>query len=214
MLIKRLPELKENTNIKELYVDGGYYSEDVEKESQKQEVTVHYTDMTGKAPAPEKISLAEFDIDADFTVCACPEQHPPLKSNYKENSGMVSAHFSLDHCQHCARKDNCPVKFQKTTAVLRVKKNSVIAAHARKRIFDKPLRIAATSKRAAVEGTISSVKRAQGADKLDVRTYPKVRVVTGLKMIGHNIRQLVRFFQGKVRKSVAARPPTGVVCTF
>ena len=214
LLIKRLPELKENTDIEELYVDGGYYGEEVEQESQKQEVKVHYTDMTGKAPNPERISLAEFDIDADFKVCACPEQHPPIKSNYKEKRGIVRAHFSLEHCQHCVRKDSCPVKFQRKSAVLRVKKNSVIAAHARKRIFDKPLRIAATSKRAAVEGTISSVKRAQGADKLDVRTYPKVRVVTGLKIIGHNIRQLVRFFQGKVRKSVAAQQPTGVVCTF
>ena len=65
MLIKRLPELKENTDIEELYVDGGYYGEDVEQESQRQEVKVHYTDMTGKAPNPGKISLAEFDIDAD-----------------------------------------------------------------------------------------------------------------------------------------------------
>lgn len=213
MLTKRLPELKKNTDIEDMYVDGAYYSEEVEQESQKQEVTIHYTDMTGKVPDPKKISLAEFDIDADFKVYACPENHPPINSNYKEDSGIVSAQFSLEYCQHCARKDHCPVKFQQKTAVLRVKKNSVIAAHARKRIFDKPLRIAATSKRAAVEGTISSVKRAQGADKLDVRTYPKVRVVTGLKIIGHNIRQLVRFFQGKVRKSVIARHQTGVVCT-
>jgi hypothetical protein len=213
MLIDRLPELKNNTDVEDIYVDGGYYGEDVEKKSQSQGVTVHYTDMTGKAPAPKKISLAEFDIDADYTVRACPEQHPALKSNYKKKNGIINAHFSLEHCQNCARKDNCPVEFQHTTAVLRVKENSIIAAHARKRIFDKPLRKEATSKRAAVEGTISSVKRAQGADKLAVRTYPKVRVVTGLKMIGHNIRQIVRFFQGKVRKSVVAKHPIGVVCT-
>lgn len=67
------------------------------------------------------------------------KQHPPFKRKYKKESGIVSANFSLEHCQSCAKKDNCPVKFQQNSAVLRVKVNAVIAAHARKRIFDKPL---------------------------------------------------------------------------
>lgn len=52
MLINRLPVLKEHTDIKDIYVDGSYYSEDVEKESRQHEVTVHYTDMTGKTLKP------------------------------------------------------------------------------------------------------------------------------------------------------------------
>lgn len=216
MLVKRLPELKKNTDINELYVDGGYYSEEVEIKSKEQNVNMHYTDMTGKAPDPEKISLTEFEFDKELNVLSCPEHHPSLKSNFKKKSGIVNAHFSLDYCRECERKDNCPVKFQKTSAVLRVKHNAILAAHARERIFAKPLRKEATSKRAAVEGSISSVKRSQGADKLRVRTHPKVQVVTGFKMIGHNFRQLVRYFQGKVRKHVAVTvpTPTGVLCTF
>jgi len=230
MLLERLPQIKENTGLTDLYVDGGYYSEDVERESRKQEVTMHYTNMTGKAPDPEKIPLTEFKIDEKFNVLSCPEKHPALKSNLKKD--MVNAHFSLEHCQKCPRKENCPVKFQNTSAVLRVKKNAILAANARNRIFCEPLRREATSKRAASEGSISAIKRSQGAGKLKVRTHPKVQIVMGFKMIGHNIRQVFRFFQGKVRKhpAVAARAqkeatcipdavvqiplPTGVVCTF
>ncbi len=230
MVLERLPQIKENTELTDLYVDGGYYSEDVEMKSQEQNVTMHYTNMTGKAPDPEKIPLTEFEIDAQFHVLSCPENHLALKSKLKKD--LVNAHFSLEYCQPCLRNENCPVKIQKTSAVLRVQKKAILAAHARTRIFCEPLRREATSKRAATEGSISAIKRSQGAGKLKVRTHPKAQVVMGFKMIGRNIRQVFRFFQGKVRQhpALAARAqkkatcipdavvqiplPTGVVCTF
>ena len=214
ILEERLPEIKSNTDIEDLYVDGGYYSEDIEKKSQEQNVNMHYTDMTGKAPDPKKIPLTAFEIDEKFNVLSCPANHPALKSNFKKKSGIVNAHFSLEHCQQCPQKDNCPVKFQKKSAVLRVNRKAILAAHARERTFCEPLRKEATSKRAAAEGSISAIKRSQGAGKLRVRTHPKVQVVIGFKMIGRNIRQVVRFFQGNVRKHPAVVPPKGVVCTF
>lgn len=228
MLQERLPEIKENTDIEDLYVDGGYYGEDTEKMSQEQEVNVHYTDMTGKAPDSEKIPLTEFTFDRDLNVLACPKNHPSLKSNFKKKNGMINAHFPLEQCQQCESRENCPIKFQKTSAVLRVNHKSVLAAHARDRTFAEPQRKEAVSKRAAAEGSISAIKRSQGADKLRVRTHPKVQVVTGLKMIGRNIRQIIRYFQGKTRRRTAASaeevyqvqavsalppPSTGVVCT-
>ncbi len=231
MVRERLPEIKSNTDITDLYVDGGYYSEEVEKESQEQNVNMHYTDMTGKAPDPEKIPLTEFEFDEEFNVLSCPENHSSLKSNFKKKTGIVNAHFSLEHCQHCPLKDRCPVKIQKKSAVLRINQKAVLAARARNRTFSEPLRREATSKRAASEGSISAIKRSQGADKLRVRTQPKAQVVMGFKMIGRNIRQVIRCFQGKERKRAAAvqapatsvypcqvavgmPPPAGGVCTF
>ncbi len=231
VLVERLSEIKDSTDITDLYVDGGYYGEEVETKSQEQKVHMHYTDMTGKVPDPEKLPLTAFEIDEDFNVRFCPENHPALKSNLKKKSGIVSAHFPLEYCQQCPQKENCPVKFQKKSAVLRVKKNAILAAYARERIFCEPLRREATSKRAAAEGSISAIKRSQGAGKLKVRTHPKVQVVMGFKMIGRNIRQIFRFFRGDVRKhpdvaartpaenvyaayvAVATPPPTGEVCT-
>lgn len=230
MLAERLPKIKSSTNITDLYTDGGYYSETTEQKSQQHQVKMHYTDMTGKAPSSGKLSLTAFDIDGDLKVLSCPAGHPALKSNFKKKTGIINAHFPLDYCRQCPQSESCPVKFQKKSAVLRVKQNAILAARARERIFCEPLRKEATSKRAAIEGSISAIKRSQGAAKLRVRTYPKVQVVMGLKMLGHNIRQILRFFQGKVRKSVgvvtpvkkASAPhvvvitptPTGAVCNF
>jgi hypothetical protein len=230
MLAGRLQEIKSNTDITDLYVDGGYYGKETEIKAQEHQVKMHYTDMTGTAPRVNKILLTAFEIDGDFKVLSCPEKHPALKSNLKKKTGIVSAHFSLEHCRQCPQRENCPVRFQKKSAVLRVKQNAILAARARERVFCEPLRKEATSKRAAVEGSISAIKRSQGAGKLRVRTYPKVQVAMGLKLIGHNIRQMIRFYQGKVRKAAgvvasvkkacvspdAVIEPglTGAVCTF
>jgi len=50
-----------------------------------------------------------------------------------------------------------------------------------------------TSKRAAIEGTNSVLKRAYGIGKLAVRGINKSRAATGFKIIAHNIRQLERW---------------------
>lgn len=216
MLEERLPEIKEKTELIDMYADGGYYSEGVETQSHELKVNMHYTDMTGKKPEPEKIPLSDFQIDEHFNILSCPENYPPLKSNFKQKTGIVNAHFNLEQCEQCPQKERCPVKFQKQNAILRVNYKSILAAKARERTFQEPLRREATSKRAAVEGTNSALKRSQGADKLEVRTYPKVRVVIGLKMTGRNIRQIFRYFQGKIRKKAEKlyrAPSIGVVCT-
>lgn len=77
-----------------------------------------------------------------------------------------------------------------------------VASDIRKQINDKDQRHHNTSKRAAVEGTISSVKRGHGAGKLKVRGKAKCQVVFGLKLLAHNFKQLVRAMTGDIRRSL------------
>lgn len=46
--------------------------------------------------------------------------------------------------------------------------------------------------RAAIEGTISSLKRGQGLDDLKVRELIRCRAAIGHKTIGHNFQQFMR----------------------
>ncbi|WP_206808742.1 hypothetical protein [Paradesulfitobacterium ferrireducens] len=46
MIQKDLPELKATTQVKDVYLDGGFYSSDVVKQAEDLGVKVHYTDMT------------------------------------------------------------------------------------------------------------------------------------------------------------------------
>ncbi|MDI6814438.1 MAG: transposase, partial [Desulfitobacteriaceae bacterium] len=206
-LSERLPVIKE-TDVTDLYVDGGYWSPEVEEQAQENHLTIHYTNMTGTKPAPEKISLAEFSIEDRETILACPEGQPVKSSKFKEKNRMLIAHFDPAICQQCPRRDACPVRFQGNSAVVRASQKAVLAAQTRARIYAGTGHDKAVSKRVAIEGTNSTLKRKSGADKLRVRGLAKVKVVMGLKIIGHNFGQIVRFFQGKARRPMADGIPT------
>ena len=91
--------------------------------------------------------------------------------------------------------------FRKKDTVLRVSQKSLIAENTRLILMDKKERNESGSKRAAIEGTNSALKRAHGAGKLRVRGLVRCSLVMGLKTIAHNFHQIVRFFQGDTRQN-------------
>ena len=203
MMEERLPEIQKKTELTDIFVDGGYFSGEVEKQAHDLGVTVHYTEMTGKEPDPEKIPLTAFTIKDHKTVEACPEGHAPYSCQFNGKNNTILACFKRDTCANCSRQGSCPVKIRKNNAVLRVEQKQLFTAEAREKVKDKEARKEAAGKRAAVEGTNSSLKRSQGAKKLKVRGKVKAALVMGMKIIGHNFRQIVRFFKGKIREKAA-----------
>ena len=75
-------------------------------------------------------------------------------------------------------KNECHVKLQAKEAVVRIPLNSIRVS--RERIKMNASLIKNTSKRAAIEGSKSAMKR-KGLDKLNVRGIAKCSVVSGLK---------------------------------
>ncbi|HAG09964.1 MAG TPA: hypothetical protein DCK76_00840 [Desulfotomaculum sp.] len=55
-LEKRIPKIQKKMEVTDFYVDGGYFSGEVERQAQDDGITMHYTDMTGKQPDPSKAS--------------------------------------------------------------------------------------------------------------------------------------------------------------
>ncbi|MHB1041525.1 MAG: transposase [Eubacteriales bacterium] len=202
MLINRLPVIREKTDISELYTDGGYYSNEIQQISKDNEVKVNFTDMTGRKANPEKLPLSDFTIEDQKKITACPQGQVPVQSYYNyynEVKKGLTAYFEPDVCNQCPHKDNCPVKIQKKKAVLKVSQKAVLAAETRKEINDEEQRQANISKRAAIEGTNSALKRSQGTDKLDVRGQVKCCLAVGMKIIGHNFQQLKKFFKDSAK---------------
>lgn len=217
MLKERLPVIKEKTDLSELYTDGGYYSEEVQQTAEDNEVKVHYTDMTGRKANAEKHPLTDFAIENQRKVTACPQGQVPLQSYFNEVKKGLTAYFDLAKCNQCPCKDNCPVKIEKKKAVLKVSLKAVVASETRKEISNKEQHQVNISKRAAIEGTNSALKRGQGAGKLKVRGQIKSCVVIGMKVIGHNFLQLKKFFSLKAAQKDTAKvkvPVTqGVIVT-
>lgn len=195
MLQERLPEIKSRADVEDLYIDGANYGEDTLDAAEKNDTNLHFTDMTGRKRSSDKIPLTEFEIEDLKTVKLCPGKHTPFRTGYNEEKGTLTAHFSLSGCKQCPFKDQRSVKFNKKDAVLRIDRKSILAAQEREKLNWKKVKRENTSKRAAIEGTISATKRGQGAGRLRVRGIIKCSLDAGLKYIGRNIRQLVSYFQ-------------------
>ena len=199
MLNQSLPTIA-GQGIKNLYTDGGYYSPDVLEEAETHGITMHFTDMTGRKTSSDKLPYSRFTIEDKKKIVLCPANHSPLRTSFNEKSGVLSAHFQLEICLECPHKESCRVKFQKKDTVLYVTRKALTAEETRMKITDREERKESTSKRAAIEGTNSALKRAHHAGKLNVRGIVKCKLVLGAKIIAHNFRQLARVFKGDIRK--------------
>jgi hypothetical protein len=200
LLQNRLPEIKERMPLEDLYADGGYYGEEALKTAKETEVNLHFTNMTGRKRSSDKLPITSFSFDDKERITTCPMGHAPLRSDLSKREDSISAHFERQLCEQCPNKDRCPVQLQKKDAVVRISKKSLLAAKARGDLADSEKRLEFTSKRVAIEGTNSAIKRGLDAGELDVRTMPKCQTVFGLKMIGHNFRQFVRGIAIKARQ--------------
>lgn len=201
LLKEALPVLEEK-GMENLYLDGGYYSSELKENAQSRGIHLHYTDMTGCKVTDGKLPYSAFTIEALEKIVKCPADQPAIRANYSEKSKSLSAHFAVEICQQCSLKDQCRVKFQKKSAVLHVSQKTLINEANRLEIINKETRRESTSKRAAIEGTNSVLKRAFGIGELKVRGLVKSTLVVGAKLIAYNFRQVVRFFQGDIRKKV------------
>ncbi|MDO9530045.1 MAG: transposase [Syntrophales bacterium] len=200
MADESLTELHETTSVKDVYVDGGYYSSDLIKKAEGLGIQLHYTDMTGRNVTSNKLPYNAFNTEHFETILSCPKLQEPLRSDFNSQSGILSAHFDINICTQCSIKDQCPIQFQKKDTVLRVSQKSLIAENTRLILMDKKDRNENGSKRAAIEGTNSALKRAHGAGKLKVRGLVSCSLVMGLKTIAHNFHQIVRFSQGDTHR--------------
>jgi len=203
---RRLDPIKQNTDVTDLYVDGGYYGEETINKADETEIKLHFTDMTGRKSTSDKLPLTDFTFNEGHEIEECPAGNVPLRSDYSEKSKSTTTHFEKSDCMNCPQKENCPVKPQKKSMVLRVSQKAILAAKTRKEISKQEIRRENTSKRAAIEGTNSAIKRGQGANNLRVRGMIKCQLQIGLKVIGHNFKQFCRAIH-------KPKPKTkGVVC--
>ncbi len=199
MAQESIPRLAKTYETKEMYVDGGYSGEKVHETAKEHNVSMYYTNMTGKESG--KIPVSEFEIQEN-KITQCPAGHPSALSYHDEKTGKITAHFDISFCQDCEAKHACPMKPKRQAGVVVITRKQRIAAETRKKLKDKKQHRINTSKRAATEGTNSAIKRGHGASKLAVRGHSKCRTVFGLIALAHNFKQTVRCKLGDIRRSL------------
>jgi hypothetical protein len=117
ILDERLETIRENTSCTDMYVDGGFHSEDIHKNAEEIGIEIHLTNMSGKEPT-KKIPASDFVIDEKTNVIIkCPAGYTPTQAGL--HSGQTSAHFPHSACLHCVFFRNCHSKNQVKDCVVR-----------------------------------------------------------------------------------------------
>jgi len=191
ILTGRLEEIHENTGCSDMFVDGGFHSDDVHDTAQENGIAIHLTNMSGTQPK-EKLPVTEFEIDEKTNIInKCPGGHTPIRTSV--TNGQTTAHFPHSACDNCPFREKCYSKSQKKDCVVRISLKSIKVALERQ-AMKADIR-ENTSKRAGIEGSNSALKR-KGLGKLKVRGIAKCTIVCSLKVTAQNIKRFIKFKRG------------------
>jgi hypothetical protein len=184
----RLEEINIKAPVDKLVVDGAYYGSDSIKSALKTETEIIPTELTGRDP---KYSTADFNLSKKQKVISCPMGQNPDRDKYLESSDTYAAWFDKEACKNCEFRSKCPVREQKKSMIVRFTQKRHDRDKLRAKLASEEYQNIKNS-RAAVEGTFSALKRAQGLDKFKVTGLVKAKCSSVYKMIGYNLKQLVR----------------------
>lgn len=208
LLLAALSNLKERTHLERLYTDGGYGSPDVDQAMQEQQVEHVPTAIRGQKPNPEKLHLADFEIQFDETdtplQIQCPQGQSVRVVYGNQKKGFV-ARFDPASCSHCSwgQKGLCPALPVRKNPIphLYFSKKKARLARRRRRVntsFKKNHNL-----RAAIEATCRAVKCRYPKGKFPVRGLFRMTYLLICSSAMNNLRRLDRYQQGQTK---AGRP--------
>lgn len=209
LLVEALPELKERTGVEVLYNDGGFCGTEADEALREQQVVQVPTNLRGKAPNPDRLNLADFDIRTDRQgqplAVTCPQGQSVTVERGRTPKHCL-AYFDGSVCRACPLQDRCPTRLRQRDGrrTLRFERRQVDIAQRRQRCV--AYRREGKNPRAAVEATVGAVKRPFNEDQLPVRGLFRV----GMMLLGSatmvNVRRIQRYL---VRKEAPERFPQG-----
>lgn len=205
LLCAALPDLCDRTNLTDLYTDGGFGSPTADELLLAHGVALHQTHLRGKAPDPNRYTLADFHLACDQagnpTYLGCPHgQIVPVEPG--RTTGFV-ARFALAHCQTCpAFQTQCRVRPMQRRAVAQLEFTRTEVLWALRRQRHRRLRQTPGDLRAAIEAAVRTVKHPSGG-RLPVRGLRRVTdMVIGAAAMA-NVRSILRFHKRKRKRELA-----------
>jgi len=202
----RLETIRENTGCTDMYLDGGFHSEDVDELAALNGIELHKTNMSGTEPI-KKISLTEYEIDEETnTIHKCPAGQTPIRTKVTEK--QTTAYFSHETCENCPIREQCHIKEQVKENVIRIDLKAVNTSRERKRM--KENQPENTSKRAGIEGSNSAMKR-KGLKKLKVRGKIKSTIACGIKVTVQNIKRFIKYIRGGYKTKKNTKLQQGII---
>jgi hypothetical protein len=207
LLVDALPALAERTAVETLYTDGAFGSPAADVALQQHQVAQLQSGIRGKAPDPDKLSLADFVIVQDAqgqpTQLTCPAgQQVAVEPG--RSTGFL-ARFDPAICQDCPLHlaDRCRAQPQQRDPrfTLSFTQPEVFWAQRRRRTRQAGER--ARNRRAAIESTIRSLKHPWANSQLPVRGRFRVTCLLLASAAMCNVRRIHRYLAAKPQPTLA-----------
>ena len=198
-LLPALEKLKQqDISPQEILADSLYGSDtNCEKALKEHDVIVIAPVMPGNQ---QKIQLADFTINDQGRITACPQGFVPFK--VKKISTGYSASFTPSVCRQCPVFKQCPVSKGKKAYYYRYKNKDIRLTQRRQNestsSFKDKYRF-----RAGVEATMSEFDRRTGVKHLRVRGMKAVCFAAVMKAIGLNILRASRYRKRQIAPSIS-----------
>jgi hypothetical protein len=155
--------------------------------------------VIGKPPG-DRLTLAEFTLNEEAIVTACPQGYAPIKVKHKK--GKYTAVFGAQTCTGCSHLKDCPVKCRRKGYYLHY--NDKALRLAKRRAYEKTPAFQGIYRfRAGIEGTMSQLDRKTRLKHLRVRGLAAVSFCAALRAAGINILRAVTFRNSELRGNPA-----------
>lgn len=185
--IDKLGKQEEKTTI---LVDGSYYSEDLEKQAEENNIELIPTGLVGRPLKDENKGFEKFIIDErEHEVLMCPMGHRPVKSTFK--NGVYTAHFDKETCNNCPNLPNCPLKEQKKRYYIQISSTKYNRAKLIAKMNTEKYKEIA-DQRAGIEGIPSVLRRRYNIDYMPVRGRVRAKINFGFKISAINCKRLIK----------------------
>ena len=200
LLLEALPDLKERTSLETLYTDGPFAGPQVDEALEQHQVEQIQTGINGKKLDPDKLYLADFEIQQNEngvpTRITCPQgQRVPVRRSSRKRS--YQADFDPSLCQNCpfGAQERCPARPGKRRASFRLSFLPSQVAVAKRRRKMRQSKQEGKNHRAAIEGTIREVKHPYPTGKLPVRGLFRMTCLMVGSAAMTNVRRIHHYWQ-------------------
>jgi hypothetical protein len=197
LLTQALPELKERTQLETLYADGGYGSPAADEQLMENKVELIQSGIRGRAPAADKLSLAQFSFTTTekgkpITI-TCPNGQEVMVEPGRTIRYM--ARFDPRICETCpfGLQNRCRAVPHKRDPAYKLSFTQQEVQWARRRRRSEAFYQTGKNPRAAIEAIMRAVKHPFPRGKLPVRGLFRVTcmVVSSAAMV--NLRSIWRY---------------------
>jgi hypothetical protein len=212
LLVEALPDLKQRTELKTIYTDGGHAGPATDVILQEQQVEHIQTAIRGITPNLEKLNLADFAIkfneDGQPVKITCPQGQTKKVHSTSQKKGFVAL-FTTEVCQTCPLAVKCLIYPSSRDPHQHLRFTQADARASERRRRSQEQRKDGRNLRAAVEASVRSLKHPFPAGKLPVRGKFRVASLLIGSASMSNVRRIQRYLQAKSKPETVQPVATG-----